>query len=111
MQWYGREGAGLQHAVTMGFTALALAQVFHAANARSQSRSAFIRPFTNIWLWAALLVCLILQVLAVYWPPLQIVLHTVPLTATDVVVVVACSLAPVAVVEVLKLARKPSAVS
>ena len=103
MRWYGTEGTGLQHAVTMGFTTLALAQVFHALNARSHRQSAFIRPFANLWLWAALLACLLLQLAAVYWPLLQIVLHTVPLTAMDVLVVAVCSLAPVAVVEVLKL--------
>lgn len=85
---------------------LASAQGFHAFNARSQRRSAFTRPFTNAWLWAAVLVCLILQLAAVYWPFLQILLHTVPLTATDVVVVAVCSLAPVAVVEVVKLLQR-----
>jgi hypothetical protein len=46
------------------------------------------------------------QLAAVYWPLLQIVLHTVPLTAMDVSVVAVCSLAPIVVVEVLKLARR-----
>lgn len=100
------EGTGLQHAVTMGFTALTVAQVFHAVNARSQRQSAFARPFANAWLWAALLVCLILQIAAVYWPLLHIVLRTVPLTAVDLVVVVACSLAPVAMIEVVKLVQR-----
>ena len=50
----------------MAFMTLALAQVFHAFNARSQRRSAFTpRLFTNGWLWAAVLLCLLLQVAAV----------------------------------------------
>jgi Ca2+-transporting ATPase len=106
MQWYGMEGTGLQHAVTMGFTTLALAQVFHAFNARSRRRSAFTRPFANPWLWAALLMCVFLQTAAVYWPLLQMVLRTVPLSASDVAVVVACSLAPLAIVETQKFVER-----
>ena len=106
MHWYGTEGEGLRRVTTMGFMTLALAQIVHAFNARSQRRSAFTRPFTNGWLWAAVLACLLLQLAAVSLPLLQIVLHTVPLTLSDVVVVGACSLTPVAVVEVLKLVRR-----
>lgn len=108
MRWYGTAGIGLQHAVTIAFTTLGWAQVFHALNARSQRQSAFIRPFANPWLWAAIVTCLVLQSAAVYWPPLQRVLHTVPLTAPDIAVVAVCSLAPVAASEVLKLMRRGS---
>ena len=106
LRWYGTEGEGLRRAVTMGFMTLALAQIFHAFNARSQRRSAFTRPFTNAWLLGAVLACLILQLAAVYWPLLQTVLRTVPLTAVELAVVAACSLAPVAVVEVVKLLQR-----
>ena len=93
----------------MAFMTLALAQVFHAFNARSQRRSAFTRLFTNGWLWAAVLACVLLQLAAVYWPLLQRVLRTVPLSAVGLAVVAACSLAPVAVVEIVKLLRRNSA--
>jgi Ca2+-transporting ATPase len=50
MRWYGPEGDGLRHAVTMAFMTLALTQVFHAFNARSQTRSALTaRLWTNGW--------------------------------------------------------------
>jgi Ca2+-transporting ATPase len=89
---------------------LALAQIFHAFNARSQRRSAFTdRLFTNGWLWAAVGVCLVLQLAAVYLPPLQVVLRTVPLTAGDWALVLGCALAPVAVVEVVKLTQNRQA--
>jgi Ca2+-transporting ATPase len=107
LQWYGTQGTGLRQAVTMGFMTLALAQVFHAFNARSQRRSAFTdRLFTNGWLWGAVLACLILQVAAVYWRPVQTALRTVPLTAPDWAVVAASSLAPVALVEMVKAAGR-----
>ncbi len=112
MQWYGTEGTGLRHAVTMAFMTLALTQVFHAFNARSQRRSAFTdRLFTNGWLWGALLTCVLLQVAAVYVPLLRAVLQTVPLSASDWGIVAACSLAPVAVVELVKLGQRPSALT
>ena len=93
----------------MAFMTLALAQVVHAFNARSQRRSAFTsRLFTNGWLWAAVLACVLLQVAAVYVPLLQRVLHTVPPSPSDWAVILACSLAPVAVVEIVKLVQNRS---
>jgi Ca2+-transporting ATPase len=106
MRWHGTEGEGLRRAVTMGVMTLALAQIFHAFNARSQRRSAFTRPFTNAWLWVAVLACLVLQLAAVYWPFLRVVLHTLPLTSAELAVVAACSLAPVPVVEAGKLMQR-----
>lgn len=104
MHWHGTEGEGLRQATTMAFMTLALAQVFHAFNARSQRRSAFTdRLFTNGWLWLAVVTCLILQAVAVYLPLLQKVLHTVPPTLSDWGVITACALMPVAVVESVKL--------
>ena len=107
MRWYGVENDGLRHAVTLAFMTLAMAQVFHAFNARSQRRSAFTaRLFTNGWLWAAVAGTSLLQVAAVYTPFFQGILHTVPLTATDWVLVLGCSLAPVGVVELVKLGQR-----
>jgi Ca2+-transporting ATPase len=107
MRWYGTDAAGLRHAVTMAFMTLALTQVFHAFNARSQTRSALTaRLWTNGWLWGAVLVCLLLQVAAVHVPLLRAVLHTVPLTGADWGVIVAGSLSPVAVVELIKVVQR-----
>jgi Ca2+-transporting ATPase len=103
MSWYGTDGEGLQRARTMAFTTLALTQVFHSFNARSQRRSAFTsRIFTNGWLWGAVLMCLLLQVAAVSVPLLQRVLRTVAPTSWDWAVIAACSMAPIAVVEFVK---------
>jgi len=110
MNWHGIEGEGLRQATTMAFMTLALTQVFHAFNARSQVRSAFTsRLFTNSWLWAAVVMCLILQAAAVYLPLLQQVLHTVPPTVSDWGVIGACSLMPVAVVEFVKVIQRIAA--
>jgi Ca2+-transporting ATPase len=106
MRWHGTTGEGLRLATTMAFMTLALIQVVHAFNARAQRRSAFSRIFTNGWLWAAVLLCLLLQAAAVYVPVLQRVLHTASPTAADWGVILACSLAPLPIVEAAKLARR-----
>ena len=107
LRWHGTEPDGVRRATTMAFLTLALAQVFHAFNARSQRRSVFTsRLFTNGWLWAAVLVCVLLQVAAVSLPLLRRVLHTVPPTASEWAVIAACSLAPVAIVELVKVAAR-----
>ncbi|MEO8496772.1 MAG: HAD-IC family P-type ATPase [Planctomycetota bacterium] len=107
MHWHGTEGDGLRAATTMAFMTLALCQVFHVFNARSQRRSAFTdRLFTNGWLWAAVAVCLVLQIAAVYVPLLQKVLHTAPPSLADWGVITGCSLLPVAVVELVKVCQR-----
>ncbi|MBC7433683.1 MAG: cation-transporting P-type ATPase [Rubritepida sp.] len=103
MAWYGVEGEGLHHAVTIAFMTLAMAQVFHAFSARSRSRSAFTsRLFTNGWLWGATAICVALQIAAVEVPLLREVLRTVPLSWADWGLVAVGALTPVAVVEMVK---------
>jgi Ca2+-transporting ATPase len=107
MHWYGTTGDGLRHAVTLSFMTLALTQVVHAFNVRSQRRTAFDRRlFTNRWLWAAIGGCIGLQLAAVYWPFLRDLLHTTPLNAADWGLVAGCSLAPILVVELVKAIRR-----
>ena len=107
MRWYGAQGVGLRHAETLAFMTLALAQVFHAFNARSRRQSVFsARLFSNVWLWAATLICVLLQVAAVYVPPLRSILKTTLLSATDWGVITLGALAPVAVVELVKAMQR-----
>jgi Ca2+-transporting ATPase len=107
MNWHGREGEGLRQATTIAFMTLALAQVFHAFNARSQKRSVFTRRlFTNGWLWTAVVACLSLQAAAVYEPLLQRILHTSPPSLLDWSVIAGCALLPVGLVEVTKVIQR-----
>jgi Ca2+-transporting ATPase len=110
LSWYGAEGAGLEHAQTLAFMTLALAQVFHAFDVRSERRS-ILGPqlFHNAWLWAATAACLLAQTAVVALPPLRRVLHTHPPSPADFVLVTACALAPVAAVELVKLVRRERA--
>ena len=101
---------GTEHAVTMAFVTLGLVQALHAFNTRSQRRSALTRRlFTNLWLWAAVALCIVLQLAAVYVPYMRSVLGTVLLDGYDWAVIIACTLAPVALVELTKWATAGSA--
>jgi Ca2+-transporting ATPase len=111
LQWHGEDGDGLRRATTMSFMTLALAQVFHAFNARSRWQSIFKRHlFANRWLWLAVGGCVALQLAAVYVPLLQRILRTTPPGAADWAVIVACSLAPIVVVELVKLVTRSMSV-
>lgn len=76
-------GGTVAHARTMAFTTLVLFQLFNALNARSDEVSAFRGLFRNPWLWFALALSLVLQILVVYLPFLQDAFSTVPLSLTD----------------------------
>jgi Ca2+-transporting ATPase len=78
------EGSGdLRYAQTMAFTTLMLFQAFNVFNARSDERSAFVRLFTNHWLWTALGTSIVLQVMVIYTPFLQRAFGTVSLGGHD----------------------------
>ena len=103
------EGSGdLRYAQTMAFTTLMLFQMFNVLNARSDERSAFVHLFTNHWLWTALGVSLLLQVVVVYAPFLQRAFGTVSLSAQDWVFCVAIASSVLWLREINKLvARTP----
>jgi len=78
------EGSGsMPYAQTMAFTTLTLFQIFNVVNARSDERSAFVRLFTNRWLWSAVGLSVALQVAVVYVPFLQRAFGTVALSGGD----------------------------
>jgi Ca2+-transporting ATPase len=86
---------------------LALTQVVHVFSARSPLESALSRSvLRNGWLWLAVATCLVLQWLAVSLPLLQRVLHTVMPTVAEWQVIAGCALAPLMVIEVVKLVRR-----
>jgi Ca2+-transporting ATPase len=78
------EGAGdLRYGQTMAFTTLMLFQIFNVLNARSDEQSAFVRLFTNRWLWAAIGGSVALQAFVVYMPFLQSAFGTTALSGGD----------------------------
>jgi P-type Ca2+ transporter type 2C len=78
------EGTGdIRYAQTMAFTTLVFFSLFIVFNARSDERSAFEGLFTNLWLWAAVGLSIVMQILVVYTPFLQQAFSTVGLSAGD----------------------------
>ncbi|MBI4250106.1 HAD-IC family P-type ATPase [Candidatus Uhrbacteria bacterium] len=74
----------LAKAQTLTLITLAFFQWFNALNCRSEDTSiARINPFSNPWLVAALSLVAVLQLLAVYSPLMQTLLHTVPLSLQE----------------------------
>jgi Ca2+-transporting ATPase len=62
---------------------LVLAQLFNCLNSRSERGSAFRGLFTNRWLWAAIALSLVLQLLVVHVPFLNRAFATMPLSIGD----------------------------
>ncbi|HSC16501.1 MAG TPA: cation-translocating P-type ATPase, partial [Gammaproteobacteria bacterium] len=78
------EGDGnLRYAQTMAFTTLVFFSLFTVFTSRSAEHSAFTGLFVNRWLWAAVLLSLVLHVAAVYVPFLQLAFSTVGLSTGD----------------------------
>ncbi|RSX50105.1 cation-translocating P-type ATPase [Bifidobacterium callimiconis] len=64
---------------TMGFTILVFAQLFNALAARSADQTAFKGMFANKWLWGAIALSVVLQLLVIYVPFLNVAFGTTPL--------------------------------
>jgi len=62
--------------------------------------------FRNLWLWVAVGFGVATQLLITEWAPLRVVFGTVPLGLPDWLIVLLISLAPVAVMEGVKLVRR-----
>ena len=72
---------------TMVFTTLCIAQMGHAIAARSSTRLAIeMNPFSNLYLWAAVIVTTILQLMLVYVAPLRAFFNTRMLTGEQLVI-------------------------
>ncbi|WGM90138.1 MAG: HAD-IC family P-type ATPase [Candidatus Bathyarchaeum tardum] len=79
-------------AQTMGFTTMAMFQVFSSLNCRSRNKSVFsLGFFTNKYLFLAIIASVSLQVLATVLPPLQVALGTISLSVLDWLLIVLVS--------------------
>jgi Ca2+-transporting ATPase len=92
------------HARTVALFAIIGAQLGHMFNCRSRTRSALDGIFRNPFIWAATLIVVLLQLLAIYFSPLAVVLGTERLAETDWLIVGLCVFVPVIVVEISKAA-------
>jgi Ca2+-transporting ATPase len=101
------EGSGrLRYGQTMAFTTLMLFQIFNVFNARSDEDSAFQGLFANHWLWLAVILSLLLQVMVVYTPFLQQAFSTVSLSLGDWLLCIAVASSVLWLREASKLVRR-----
>jgi Ca2+-transporting ATPase len=100
-----------QRAVTVSFCTLALAQVWHVFNMRSNMNQVFDNEITrNPWVWAAVILCALLVPAAVYMPVLATVLQLEHPGRDGWLLIVIMSLVPLATAPLVRLftrRRKP----
>lgn len=73
--------AQMTEARTMSFTILVFAQMLNALCSRSHDQSVFVGLFANKWLWGAIALSALLQVVVIYVPFLNTAFGTMPLSA------------------------------
>jgi len=91
------------HARTIAMLVLVGGQLGHLFNCRSRTHSAMEGLFSNGFVWGAAAIVVVLQLLAVWWPPLTRVLQTVSPNAMDWWIIGLTVLTPVVIVEITKL--------
>jgi Ca2+-transporting ATPase len=105
--WQIAFGASVEYARTVAVTTMVLFQNFHIFNSRSFTRSAFLmNPLSNRFLFASVAAALGLQILALYWGPLESIFGLEPLDLQTWLVIVGVAVSVFAVVEVDKVVRR-----
>ncbi|NLE98039.1 MAG: cation-translocating P-type ATPase, partial [Propionibacterium sp.] len=96
----------LEVARTAGFTTLVFAQLFNALNSRSEDHSAFRGMFSNKWLWGAIALAAVLQVVVVHVPFMQVAFGTADMDLAHWAVCVAMASVVLWAEELAKLVRR-----
>lgn len=95
--------------ITMAFMTIALAQIFHLANARSAEHILTPRRLlANRWAIAAVALTISLQFLAVHFPPLAGILRLTPLTLGEWLTAFALGLAPAVLGQLARIIGGPA---
>lgn len=102
--WELSIGTPIEHARTEAFTVNATFQAFSAFAFRSAERPIYQLP-PNHWLYAAALLAFVIQILAVYWEPLQLLLGTVPLAPWEFGIALVEGLSLLVAAELYKIVR------
>lgn len=101
-----RPHVDLSYARTMAFTALMMFQMFNVMNQRSEDKSIFkIGLFRNKWLWGAILLSVLLQLVILYVPFFNPIFSTVPLNAVDWLWIILISSSVLVFGEIVKFLR------
>lgn len=98
-------GNNITHEIgmTMAFMTLSLSQLFHAFNIKS-SHSIFHKTiFNNKYLWGALAVGMLLQIIVMYVPGINTIFNLEPLNMQLSMISLGLALCPIVIVEIVKI--------
>lgn len=99
----------LMHAQTLAFAVLSITQLFHSLNMRHPDKSIFqLGLFTNKYLIFSIILGILLQVIVITVPALAAVFKVFPLTLRDWAFVLALSIMPLVINEIVKAIRRSS---
>ena len=96
----------VRQAQTIAFMTLAVAQLLHLGNARTEEPLAGWKHFSNPYALGAVAFSMVLQLLAIYVPPLARVLGVEPLDARSWLIVLSLAVIPAVLGQGIKLARR-----
>ncbi|MFH1424897.1 MAG: cation-translocating P-type ATPase [archaeon] len=104
----------LGKAQTVAFTTLVMFQMFAVMSSRTLYPSRkHLNPLSNMWLFSAVCLSLVIQLAVIYWSPLQLIFGTVPLLGVDWLKIIGISSMGFVMMEISKLfvgESKPQAV-
>lgn len=97
-------GGNVDRWKTMVFTTLCLAQMGHAIAIRSNTQLTIeLNPFTNIYVWAAVILTTLLQLMLIYVPPLRAFFGTHVLSLQELLICLGFSMLMFVWIELEKL--------
>lgn len=96
----------LPYAQTMAFTTLVMFEMFAVMSARSFSSFRKINPFSNKPLTIGILISVIVQIIVIYWKPMQNIFGTVSINIGDWIFLLIVSSLGFALMELGKLLIK-----
>ena len=97
----------LMHAQTLAFGVLSISQLFHSLNMRHPDKSIFqLGLFTNKYLIFSIILGILLQVIVITVPALASIFKVYPLTLRDWAFVLALSIMPLVINELVKAIRR-----
>lgn len=102
----GQVQVGHDTGMTMAFSTLAISELFHAYNLKSEGSIFNKKIFNNKWLNGAFIVGLGLQLLLIYTPPLAKIFRLVNLDLSMELTALALAIAVIPIVEITKLVKR-----
>jgi len=97
----------LVKAQTVAFTTLVMFQMFAVLSSRSLMPSlSKLNPFSNKWLLGAVIFSISLQIVVIYWSPLQTIFGTTALVLDDWIKIILVSSLGFVVMELSKILMK-----